>query len=160
MADLQPCFGDLDGVGGRSFAQIVGYDPEIEAVRNTLVAAEPPDEYFILFMRPDRHRIDRLADVILQANAWGLPEEAPDLVEIVGPLELDVDGLAVPSDDRDPDSGGRDPNRPVSQDLSRFILHLALLARIAVLEEDVDLRHHVVRDRVRELSLRVRFLRK
>src|SRR5438132_6048355 len=107
MSVFQPCFGDLDGVGGRSLAQIVRYDPEIKAVRNALVAAETPDEYFILFVRPDRHRIDRLAEVILQTNAGGSTEDLPDFIEIVGPLELDINGLAVPSDDRDADAGRR-----------------------------------------------------
>src|SRR5207302_4173279 len=160
MSVFQPCFGDLDGVGGRSLAQIVRYDPEIKAVRNALVAAETPDEYFVLFMRPDRHRIDRPAEVVLQTNAGSFPEDAPDFVEIVRPLELDIDGFAVPSDDRDADAGRRDPDRRVAQNLSRFILHFELLARIALLDEDVDLRQHVVRDRMRKLSLRIRFLRK
>src|SRR6266850_1755355 len=138
MSVLHPCFCDLDGVGGRPLSQIVRYDPDIESVRNALVATEASDEYLILFVRPDRHRIDRLADVILHTNTGGLPEDIPDFVEIERALELYVDGFAVPPDDRDPDAGRRDPYRPVAQNLSRFILHLAFLARIAVLEEDVD----------------------
>src|SRR5258708_6187895 len=40
-------FGDLDGVGGRPFPQIVAHAPEAEAVRMRHVAADPADENFV-----------------------------------------------------------------------------------------------------------------
>ena len=63
---------------------------------------------------------------------------------------LDVDGLRVAGDDRDPDAGGADPDRGVTEDLAGLVDQLALLVGVVVaVGEAARLRQDVEGDLVR-----------
>jgi len=52
--------GDLDGIERRAFAQVVRYNPEIEAVGDRIILANSADVSGVFTGRIDRHRIDIL----------------------------------------------------------------------------------------------------
>ena len=74
--------GNLDGVGGGTFAEVVGHTPEIEAVLDRRVTADTPYEDLVLAPGVQRHRIHVVCRVVLEDAARCLGNDASDIGKV------------------------------------------------------------------------------
>src|SRR3954452_12380203 len=83
--------GNLDGVQGGAFAQVIHRGPEDEAVRVAAVLADTADGDTVLPRDADRVRVEANRRIILHAQAGRLAEHAPRVVRAKEARELGVD---------------------------------------------------------------------
>ena len=89
------------------------------------------------------------AGIVLDHHALDRREQRAGLGRRDRPRRLDVDRLGVADEHRDADGRARDPQVGQVQDLAALGDDLPLLLRVPVVEEHVDVRQGVERDRVR-----------
>src|SRR5581483_11271212 len=90
-----------------ALAQIVGDDPQIEAVGDGRVAADAADINRILAGRLRWRHVALVGAVIDDDNPGGRAQRGARAVLRQRPLELDINRLGVPYKDRHADAGGR-----------------------------------------------------
>ena len=64
----------LNGVQGRPFAQIIGNDPEVQAIIHGIVLADAADKGVVLPLRVERERIFVIGEVIDDLDTWRLAQ--------------------------------------------------------------------------------------
>src|SRR5580693_7097344 len=83
--------GNLDGVECGTLAQIVGYDPQVEPVRDGRIAPDAADINGILTGCLGRCHIPLVSAVIDHRNPRRAPQDGTRVVFTKRPLELDID---------------------------------------------------------------------
>jgi len=146
--------GDLDGVEGGAFEELVAADPEGEAVFHGAVAAKATSEAIVLSSTVERHRV-AVGD-ILQAGCGF--EGFEGFVDRNGALEFGTESDGVGAVDGHAHAGDGGFERRQVHDAAAFVFHFHLLFRVAGVEEGIDLRDDIEGDLVRENFLLDRFV--
>jgi len=71
---LEQFFRNLNGVQGRTFAQIIGNDPEVQAIFHGIVLADAADKGLVLPLRLERERVFVVGKVIDDHDSRGLAQ--------------------------------------------------------------------------------------
>ena len=92
---LQKLLRDLYGVRGRSFADVVRDDPDVDAVFNGVVSSDSADVNFVSSRSIQCQRINVVLHIVLNDESRELPEALDHILKLKRLLELDVDGFAA-----------------------------------------------------------------
>src|SRR5690606_18300850 len=148
LVHLYQLFGDLDGVGGSAFADLIaGYeDFDAAAVFAGLILADASNQHIILAGGEDGHGEGAGFGIVHNFDARGLFEDGTHFSGGHGVGELDVDALAVGAGDGDAHAGGRDQDLGIGEDLAGFVDHLLLFFVVAVFADGGVVAEEVVDD--------------
>ncbi len=141
-------FGDLHGVERRALAQVVGDDPEVQAVLDGRILPDAADIGGVFAHALDRGDVPAGLALVDDEHARGLPQDLAGLLLVEEVLGLDVHRLGMADEDRHPNAGRGDLDRGV-HDLLGLGDHLPFLLGRAVLHEDVDMGNDVEGDLLR-----------
>src|SRR5581483_4490921 len=153
---VDQALGDLHGVERRTLAQIVGYDPHLQAIFDRSILANAADVSRIFaytFVRGDVATIFALID---DKTARSIAQDLACFVRGDRLFELDIDGLGVADKNRHANAGRAEPDLGI-ENLLGLDHHLPLFFGVPVFHEDVDVRNHVERNPLRKL-LRFHFV--
>ncbi len=140
--------GDLDGVEGGAFEELVAADPEAEAVVEGAVEAEAADGAVVVFGEVEGKGVLGLGRFVDDIEAGGLAEGVEGGGEGDGALELGADGDGVGAVDGDADAGDAGFEGGVVHDFASFVLHFHFLLGVAIGEEGIDVGKDVKGDLV------------
>merc|ERR1719326_74514 len=141
------CLRDEDSIESSATQQLVATDKEIKTIlAKNVILAQPANLHVIRGGGCDRHRVDIAGDVVGDLDASGGIEDSERLIEIDRRFGLDCDRLRMGTKRRDADASARDGKVREIHDLASLPCHLALLFRVAVVEEFVDVRDDVERE--------------
>src|ERR1041384_1427406 len=93
---LDKSFADLDGIGGRSLADLVAADEQFDAaaIFAAHVLADSADQHVILAAGFKRHGEVIFVAVVDEFDARGFLEDGADFIRGYRPLEFEVDRFA------------------------------------------------------------------
>lgn len=142
-------FGDLDGIEGGSFADLVTDNPEGEGVGEDLIFADATDEAVVLAGGVEGDGVAGLG--------WVVDEFDPGSVLVDGLsfgdggifFEKGGDGDGVGAHDGDADAGAGDFEVGKVEDFSSFEEHFLFFFGVAVVEEGIDVGDEIVGDLAR-----------
>jgi len=141
-------FGDLDGVEGGAFEELIACDPEGEAVIEGAIEAEAADLAEVFFGGVDGEGVDGAGGVVEELEAGGAGEGVAGIGEGDLAFEFGVDGDAVGAIDGDADAGDGGFEGGVVHDSAAFILHFHFLFGVASFEEGIDVGEDIESDLV------------
>ena len=142
-------FRDLNGVGGRTLAQIVRNNPQVEPLFLTEVASDPPHEDFVLSVRIHRHGVHVGHGVILNDQAGHELQGLFDIGHAEGAFQFQVNTLGMPANDRNPNGCRADLNSRVVQDFLGLVMELHLFLGEVILQKDIAMGEAIPVDGVR-----------
>lgn len=131
LSGLNPVLGDLDGVEGGAFAELVADGPEFDGVGLGGVEAETAAEDGVLTGGVGGGGEAVGGSVFEELEARGLAPEVEDLGKGRGDVEFDVSGEGVGAEDGDADAGGAELDGGVFEDFAGFMEHFALFFDVA-----------------------------
>src|SRR5207244_1858203 len=130
--------GDLGGVEGGAFAQVVGDDPHGEAVGVGKVVADAANEDVVFAGGEEGHRVLGLGGLIDHGDTGRAGQDAAGFGCAHGAAELDVDSFGMADLDGHAHGGGGDGHIRIVEDLAGFGDELHLLGAIAIGGEGAD----------------------
>ncbi len=130
---LEQQFGDLDGVEGCAFEELIAGDKHAEAATGGVggVLADTAAEDVALTGSVFGHGHVVFLNVIDDFDAGGFAEEGADFGGGDGAFALDGEGFGVGAKDRDADAGGGDADVIVAEDFLSFFNHLGFFFVVA-----------------------------
>uniref|UniRef100_A0A0N5A007 LigA n=1 Tax=Parastrongyloides trichosuri TaxID=131310 RepID=A0A0N5A007_PARTI len=149
-AGLVQQLGDLHGVQRRALAQVVGHDPQVQAVLDRRVLADARHIDGVLARSVDRGDVAVVFLLIDDLNAGRLAQDFARLVRRDRTVELDRHRFGVADEDRHAHAGDGQLDRGVEH-LVRLLPHLGLFLGVAVVAEGADVRDDVEGDLLGEL---------
>ena len=141
--------GDLDGVEGGAFEELVADDPEGEAIVEGAIHAEAADGAVVLACDVEGQGILFGGGVVDDVETGGFGEDFAGGGDGDGLVEFGADGDAVGAEDGDADAGDAGAEVRVVHDFAAFVFELHFLFGVTGVEEGVDVGEDVEGDLVR-----------
>ena len=141
-------FCNLQGIEGSAFADLVAAGPEVDAVFAVEIFPDAAYGHVGLVGSVQGHGVNHIFNIIHQHSALEVLNRFLDFIGGDMIFGLNVDGFRMAPDNRYADSGRRNGDGVVVENLMGFVHHLHFFLGIFVVQEHINLGDYVVGDLV------------